>query len=131
MLELLPDAVPWNDATVKRVERDDQIRLMWPVEGESDLPLDLFFMADELHDVVRGRTETVTMMDAPIQILSATDLTIFKALFNRSKDWPDIQSMLDAHDSTVDLDEAIRWVASVVGDADPRTEKLRRLRELT
>ena len=80
---------------------------MWPVEGEDDLPLDLFFSAGEFHEVVRGRTELVPMMDSQIRILLATDLTVFKALFNRSKDWPDIESMLTAHDSSVDLDEAI------------------------
>lgn len=131
VLTLMPDDLPWTKQTIERIWRDDQVRIMWPVDGENDLPLDLFFIAGDFHEVVRTRTEVVPMMDASVRILSATDLTVFKALFNRSKDWPDIESMLRAHDSTVDLDEAIRWVAEIVGSGDPRTERLGSLRELT
>jgi hypothetical protein len=129
VLELLPPDVPWDDASVQRIERDEQIRLMWPVEGEFPLPLDLFFWASELHAVVAARTIEVPMAGSTVHVLSATDLTIFKALFNRSKDWPDIEAMLTAHDSTVDLEDAIAWVASIVGDGDVRTERLRSLRQ--
>lgn len=131
VLTLMPDDLPWTKQTIERICRDDQVRIMWPVDGEDDLPLDLFFIAGDFHEVVRTRTELVPMMDATVRILSATDLTVFKALFNRSKDWPDIESMLRAHDSTVDLDEAIRWVAEIVGRGDPRSERLGSLRNLT
>lgn len=131
VLRLMPEDLPWTSDSVERIHRDDQVRIMWPVAGEDDLPLDLFFMAGVFHETVRGRTQVVPMFDAEVRILSATDLTVFKALFNRSKDWPDIESMLKAHDSTVDLDEAIRWVSDIVGSGDPRTERLRSLRNLT
>lgn len=131
VLTLMPDDLPWTMQTIERIRRDDQVRIMWPVQGENDLPLDLFFIAGNFHEVVRTRTELVPMMDATVSILSATDLTVFKALFNRSKDWPDIESMLRAHDSSVDLDEAIRWMAEIVGSSDPRTERLGSLRNLT
>lgn len=124
VLELLPDDVPWDEATVRVIEQRDQVRIMWPVEGTVPLPLDLFFMVDELHDVVRRRTVEVPMLDSTVKILSATDLTIFKALFDRPKDWVDIQAMLDAHDSTVDLEEAIRWLADIVGEGDARAQRL-------
>ena len=131
ILRLMPEDLPWTADSIDRIRRDDQVRIMWPVPGEDDLPLDLFFMAAEFHEVVRTRTQLVPMMDAEVRILSATDLTVFKALFNRSKDWPDIESMLSAHDSTVDLDEAIGWVGSIVGSDDPRTVRLDSLRYLT
>lgn len=44
-----------------------------------------------------------------------------------SADWPDIIAMRDAHDSTVDLDNADQWVASIVGNDDPRVLRLREL----
>lgn len=128
VLEALPADVPWDESTLAEITRADQVRIMWPVEGFVPVPLDLFFMVDDLHEVVRRRAVTVPMLDAEIAIISATDLTIFKALFDRPKDWVDIQAMLDAHDSTVDLVEAIAWVSRIVGGEDPRVERLRDLR---
>lgn len=126
-LEVLPDDVPWDAGTVEAIERDDQVRLWWPVDDGASIPLDLFFAADPLHDVVRRRTITVPMLNSAVQVLSATDLTIFKALFDRPKDWLDIQAMLEAHDSTVDIHDVIRWVGSIVGDDDQRIARLRGL----
>ena len=126
-LRVLPADVPWDDDTIARIERDGQVRIMWPVPGEMPMPLDLFFAVDEFHEVARGRAIEVPMRDATVRVLSATDLTVFKALFDRSKDWPDIEAMLAAHDSTVDLDDAIRWVGSIVGAQDPRVARLRSL----
>lgn len=123
-LSCLPPDVPWDEDTVAHIERDDQVRIMWPIEGEFPMPLDLFFAVCPLHDRVRERSVEVPMYGGTVRILSATDLTIFKALFARSKDWPDIEAMLDAHDSSVDLDEAIRWVSEIVGEDDARVARL-------
>lgn len=128
VLRALPDDVPWDNDTIARIERDEQVRIMWPVADEVPMPLDLFFAADRFHQVALGRAIEVRMRGATVAVLSATDLTVFKALFNRSKDWPDIEAMLGAHDSTVDLDEAVRWVSRVVGSTDPRVARLRALR---
>jgi len=128
VLTCMPADVPWDETTVAVIERDEQVRLMWPVEGTVPLPLDLFFMVDELHEVVQRRAVSVPMLEGSVKILCATDLTIFKALFDRPKDWVDIQAMLDAHDSSVDLEEAARWVARIVGKGDARVARLRSLR---
>lgn len=127
VLAALPSGVPWDDETVQLIERDEQVRIMWPVPGSVAIPLDLFFAADELHDVVRRRAVEVPMRGATVRILSSTDLAIFKALFARSKDWPDIEAMVEAHDSRVDLDDAARRVAEIVGADDPRVGRLRDL----
>lgn len=126
-LAALPPGVPWDASTLEAIQRDDQVRIRWPAPDGPIIPLDLFFAADTLHDVVRGRTVTVPMLDSTIKVLSATDLTIFKALFDRPKDWLDIQAMLEAHDSTVDLRDVVRWVGSIVGDDDARVARLRQL----
>ena len=108
-LAALPSDVPWDEQTIAAIQKVDQVRIMWPVAGGIALPLDLFFSVADLHDVVRDRTVEVPMDGQTVRILSATDLTIFKALFDRPKDWIDIQAMLDAHDSSVDLEDAVRW----------------------
>lgn len=129
VLSTLPADVPWDERSVAAIERDGQVRLRWPVTGAAPLPLDLFFAEHELHTRVSQRAVTVPMRDTEVLILSATDLTIFKALFDRPKDWVDIQAMLDAHDSSVDLADAAHWVARIVGERDPRVRRLRELQE--
>ncbi|MGQ0465927.1 MAG: hypothetical protein ACT4QG_11465 [Sporichthyaceae bacterium] len=94
------------------------MRLWW---GRT--PVDLFFPQHLLHQVVAGRVVAMELGDSTIPILSATDLTIFKALFNRGKDWVDIASMLAF--GNPDLGEAIAWVTEIVGADDERVTRLR------
>jgi len=126
-LRALPEDVPWNEQTLAEIERLGQVRILWPVPGEIAMPLDLFFAVDEFHDVIRRRTVEVILLGEPVRIISATDLTVLKALFDRPKDWPDILAMMGAHNSTVDRDDAVRRLGSIVGDDDPRTVRLRGL----
>lgn len=126
-LAALPTDVPWNDETLAAIQADGQVRIAWPVEGTIPIPLDLFFAEHEFHRTVHARACSVPMLDAEVKIVSATDLTVFKALFSRSKDWVDIEAMVAAHDSTVDLADAARWVAEIVGEDDPRVLRLRSL----
>ncbi len=100
------------------VERDGQVRLWW---GRT--PLDLFFPQHLLHTVVAGRTEAMPLGEGVVPVLSATDLTIFKALFNRTKDWADIEEMVAF--GSPDLAEALAWLEEIVGPADPRVARLR------
>lgn len=126
-LAALPPDVPWDEETIARIERDDQVRIMWAVTDGMPVPLDLFFAVSPLHELVRSRSVEVPMGGQRVRVLSATDLTIFKSLFDRGKDWVDIEAMLDAHDSSVDVAEAAAWLERIVGRDDRRYEKLTRL----
>ena len=126
-LRALPDDVPWDGATMAAIARDGQVRIKWPVDGAAPLPLDLFFAEHDFHRVAHDRAVSVPMREDTVRVLSATDLTVFKSLFNRPKDWIDIQTMLDAHDSSVDIEEAAAWVGRIVGQDDQRVTRLRSL----
>jgi len=128
VLELLPDDVDWNDTHLAAIARDGQVRVMWDVETPPPMPLDLFFAEHEFHMVVTDRALWVPMLDAEVPILSATDLTVFKARFDRPKDWVDIGEMASYGAPSLDLDEAARWVEEIVGD-DPRVERLLALKQ--
>jgi hypothetical protein len=120
---LLPADVPWTDRDIAAVRRDGQVRLRWPLpEGGPAIPLDLFFPQHDLHDAIDRRAELVPMLDATVPILSATDLLVFKALFDRRKDWADIEELLRF--GKVDVDQARRWLASIVGRNDKRLTTL-------
>ena len=46
-----------------------------------------------------------------------------KVVFDRPKDWVDIDAMLDA-DVALDVAEVLRWVGRIAGDDDPRYERI-------
>jgi hypothetical protein len=99
------------------VSEDGQCRLWW---GRT--PLDLFFAYDELHDAMKGSMRLVPFGDRQIPILAPEHLLVCKAIFDRPKDWLDIEQIVVCVD---ELDEdAIRdWLARIVGDDDPRAER--------
>jgi hypothetical protein len=61
--------------------------------------------------------------DGTIPILAADHLIVCKAVFNRPKDWVDVDSMLAA-EANIDAAEVLRWVARITGDEDPRYNRI-------
>ncbi len=98
--------------------RDGQVRIMW-----DNTPVDLFFSYDPFHDAANRAAVSVPFADHTIRVLSATHLSVCKAVFDRPKDWIDIESML-ALGTYIDAAEALRWVGRIVGDEDLRYERL-------
>ena len=64
----------------------------------------------------------VDFVGQPIRVLAPADLATFKVLFDRTKDWADIEAMLDS--GTLDVDEVVAELVVLLGD-DPRVERLR------
>ena len=104
--------------TLAHVERDGQVRLWW-----DDTPVDLFFSYDRFHDAAAKVVRVVPFADTTIPILSADHLVVCKAVFDRPKDWVDIDAMEDA-DSDLDAAEILRWVGRICGDTDPRYNRI-------
>ena len=50
---------------------------------------------------------------------------MFKAFFDRTKDWADIEAMVEAE--TADLHSALGWLVDLLGADDPRILRLGRL----
>lgn len=125
VLEQLPSEVRWDQDDLDRIMRDGQVRLWWPIPDDIDMPLDLFFAEHEFHRVLARRVLTVPMLDAEVPIISATDLVVLKALFDRGKDWVDIEEIVQFGPPSYDLEEAVRWIGAIVGPADSRIARLR------
>ncbi|HEV3451201.1 MAG TPA: hypothetical protein VG869_08345 [Acidimicrobiia bacterium] len=100
------------------VALDGQARVMW-----DGTPIDLFFAYDAFHDAAAVARRTVPFADSTITILAPEHLIVCKAVFNRPKDWVDIDAMLDA-DVALDAAEVLRWVGRIAGDTDPRYERI-------
>lgn len=115
----LPDGVHVDDQSRDLAARDEQVRLWW-----DDTPVDVFFAAHRLHMEMAGRCRRMPFRESTIPVLAANDLAVFKVLFDRSKDWVDIEAMLDS--GTLDLDVVIGEVILLLGD-DQRIARLRGL----
>lgn len=100
------------------VRRDGQVRVLW-----EQTPLDLFFAYDPFHMAAARRTKRVPFADTTIPILAVEHLVVCKVVFDRPKDWVDIDAVL-ALDTPVDAAEVLRWVGRVAGDTDPRYDRV-------
>jgi hypothetical protein len=104
------------------LERDGQCRLWW-----GDNAVDLFFAYDPIHDEMRRQSRRVPFGGVTVSILSPEHLAVCKAMFDRRKDWLDIEQMLIAGDD-LDLSEIEKWLVRMVGDSDQRVERIKALR---
>jgi hypothetical protein len=126
VFRVLPRGVLWGPADGRMVRETGQVRLLWPhPESQPPIPLDLFFPQHAFHRTVMSRTELVVMLDGTMPIISATDLMVFKMLYDRRKDWADIEELVRF--GKVDVAEAERWLTAIVGPDDARHATLREL----
>jgi hypothetical protein len=94
----------------------EQARIFW-----EETPIDLFFAYDPLHDQCRERMQRVPFGDgASIPVLSAEDLAVFKAIFDRAKDWRDLREMLFALGGSFDAAYALLWLRRILAEDDAR-----------
>lgn len=115
----LPAGVVFTDSDVADAGAHDQVRLWWDTT-----PIDVFFAADPFHHDVAARCRVVPFEGRRIQVLSAEDLAVFAALFDRIQDWADIEAMVESN--AIDLQLAAERLAQLLGD-DPRVKRLRTL----
>ncbi len=107
-----------DPTTAALVQRDGQARVLWDAT-----PIDLFLAYDPFHDAAAAARRSVPFGDGAIPVLAADHLIVCKAVFNRPKDWVDVDAMLEAH-ADVDAAEVLRWVARIAGDEDPRYNRI-------
>lgn len=83
----------------------------------------MFLPSARFHDAARAACRTVPFAERTIPILAPEHLVICKVVFDRPRDWVDIDAMLD-DDTAVDVAEVLRWVGRIAGDDDPRYTRI-------
>ena len=127
VLAALPRQVQIHPGAAEALRSDRQVRLWWR-SADLDTPIDLFLPASPMyHRLVVERAQPAVFLGTEIKVLTATDLMVFKMLFDRRKDWADVESLIRANAG--DPAEAADWVAQIVGPNDPRLGKLREIRD--
>ncbi len=117
-----PLGVAGDELDSAALERDGQCRLWW-----GDNPVDLFFAYDPIHMEMRKQARRVPFGEVTLPILAPEHLAVCKAMFDRRKDWLDIEQMLIADDE-LDVDVVEQWLEHMVGKQDPRMERLTELK---
>jgi hypothetical protein len=103
-----------------RLSRDGQTRIHW---GRT--PIDLFFSYDAFHDACMERRRAFPFGPGEtIHVLSAEDLVVFKAIFDREKDWRDIAELVFAEGEGLDAAWISDWVERILGRDDARHRRL-------
>jgi hypothetical protein len=103
------------------IERDGQTRLDW--DGSY---LDLFFATLDLHQDMARHARLVEFGRVQIPILSPEHLIVCKAVFDRPKDWVDIEEMV-AWGTKIDEGEVLRWVDVLLGNDSVQHARLAQL----
>lgn len=116
-LAALPDAIAHDTGTVDTIARDGQIRLWW-----DDTPIDLFFDYEPFHAEAARNRRLVPFEGEEIPVLGPVELAVFKALFDRTRDWADIEAMLEA--GNLDVDAVRDHLVRLVGKDDARVGRL-------
>jgi hypothetical protein len=122
VLAALPGDVAWTDDDAVLVARDGQQRLWW-----DRTPVDLFLNTTEFHERAAGRARWEDFDGDSLPFLACSDLAVFKAFFDRTKDWADLEEMHAA--GTLDLDLVTGVLVRHLGADDARLAKLQALDE--
>jgi hypothetical protein len=116
----LPDDVAWTDDDLALLERDGQARLWW-----DRTPVDVFFNTTDFHERAAARARVEPFEGEDVPFLACRDLAVFKAFFNRTKDWADLEAMAEA--GALDTEAVLGVLAAYLGPDDERLVRLRAL----
>jgi hypothetical protein len=116
-LAALPEGIAQPEGTAEAIVRDGQIRLWW-----DETPVDVFFDYVPLHDEAARHRRTVPFEGEQIPILGPVELAVFKIMFDRTRDWADLEAMLEA--GTLDVAAVRSAVEELVSRDDHRLARL-------
>jgi hypothetical protein len=113
----LPDAVKSTADDIQATEREGQVRVWW-----EDTPIDVFLDVHRFHREVASGVRQAPFMGRTIPVLGCTALAVFKALFDRTKDWADIEAMIEM--GAIDVAEAVAWLERMAGAENPVVRRM-------
>ncbi len=115
----LPEQIACSANDLKALRKSGQARLWW-----DDTPIDLFLNNHPFHEEVARGVRWVPLGGRDVPVLGCESLVIFKALFDRTKDWADIEAVAEADRDCI-LAAADRLAQLTNDESDPAVARLR------
>ena len=85
--------------------------------------VDLFFADLPFHESCSARAVRVPFGDIWMNVLTAEDLVVCKVMFDRGKDWLDVEQVLYTRGSAFDTGYVVRWLEEMLGVANERIRR--------
>ena len=117
ILASMPRQISITSRNRTLLAENGQDRLWW-----GDTPVDVFLNTHSFHDDVSRRIRWEKFEGRQIPLLTCHDLAVFKAMFNRLKDWADLQEILGA--GALDVEALRRTLVGLLGADDERLTRL-------
>lgn len=124
VLDALPVEITADDPDVARLRTFGQCRLMF-----DGIPVDIFLDTTQFHEDLQLRTAEHELAGRRLPFLGCNDLAVFKAFFNRRRDWADIEEMLRA--GRLDVPYVSEILSEYLGPGDERLRQLHAIGEET
>jgi hypothetical protein len=122
ILDALPEEIVASDDERAQLMTAGQCRLMF-----DGIPVDIFLDTTPFHDDLRLHVNEHQLAGRLLPFLGCHDLAVFKAFFNRRKDWADIEEMLRA--DRLDVPYVIGILNEYLGPDDERIRDLLTIRD--
>jgi hypothetical protein len=96
------------------------VRLWWDAT-----PIDLFTNTTDFHRAAADRSVLHEFASQDVPFLCCSDVAVFKAFFNRSRDWVDLEEMVAVE--TLDHDLVLGALVHYLDADDDRVARMRAL----
>jgi hypothetical protein len=117
VIDALPRQVVGDEPAIAMLRREGQARLWW-----GSTPVDVFLDTTPFHAEVALRVRTEPFAGHEVPFLGCNDLAVFKAFFDRTKDWADLEEMHAA--GTLDAESVVGVLVHHLGASDHRVARL-------
>lgn len=120
VFDALPVEVRRSADDLAQCLRDGQVRLWWDAT-----PIDLFTNTTDFHRAAADRSVLHEFASQDVPFLCCSDVAVFKAFFNRSRDWVDLEEMVAVE--TLDHDLVLGALVHYLDADDDRVARMRAL----
>jgi len=121
-IDAMPEGVRVTKKDLRLFRQEGQVRLWW-----NRTPVDVFLNSTDFHQQLVKRVRWEEFASQNIPFLSCIDLAVFKAFFNRTKDWADLEEMYAA--GTLNIEQVQATLIKYLGVDDERIIQLTSLAE--
>lgn len=120
VLAAMPKGTTVGENDVATARADGQVRVWW-----AETPIDLFLDTIDFHEDAARGVRMVPFEGQTIPVLGCDALVVFKAMFDRTRDWADIEAVIAAHPAAAA--SALSSLARLIGPDEPPVRRLRTL----